>query len=175
MTEQAETSAESDYCLLQARIAAIIERHKRESRINPAWIATEAINEIDRLKFDIKSIPHFYKAAHVALTQIARELLGMPNDEAFGEKTPDEILVDGEAQLKDRKRAAGVRNGQIGEKPTLPGLKRNRPFHDKDYAVRHAQGNGHRAATAAQREWPVSNSPDPAQSHWAPGTTMGPD
>jgi hypothetical protein len=100
--EPEQTSAESDYCALQARVGEIIARHRTESRINPAWIATEAINEIDPRKFDIKSMPHFYRAAHLALRQIARELLGMPDEEGHDGKSPDEILAEGEAELRHK-------------------------------------------------------------------------
>jgi hypothetical protein len=117
MREPTETSAESDYCALQARVGAIIARHKTESRINPAWIATEAINEIDRRRFDIRSMPHFYRAAHLALRQIARELLGMPDEEGRDGKTPDEILAEGEAQL--RHKASCPPKGQIEDKLVL--------------------------------------------------------
>ena len=66
---------------IQETVARIIERHRMESRINPAWIATEALHEIDPHRL----APHWvHVAAHLQLRQTARALLrqNVEGDEA---------------------------------------------------------------------------------------------
>jgi hypothetical protein len=53
-------------------VAKIIETRRDEVRINPSWIATEALLEIDPEKV---SLPLVYLGCHLELRQIARGLL----------------------------------------------------------------------------------------------------
>ncbi len=57
---------------LTAVVAKIIETRRNEKRINPSWIATEALLEIDP---DKVSVPLVYLGCHLELRQIARGLL----------------------------------------------------------------------------------------------------
>jgi hypothetical protein len=57
---------------LTAIVAKIIETRRHEVRINPSWIATEALLEIDP---DKQSVPLVYLGCHLELRQIARGLL----------------------------------------------------------------------------------------------------
>jgi hypothetical protein len=57
---------------LTAIVAKIIETRRNEVRINPSWIATEALLEIDPEKV---SLPLVYLGCHLELRQNARGLL----------------------------------------------------------------------------------------------------
>ena len=145
MKEQAGTDANSDYRFLQTCVGAIIQRHRSEFRINPAWIATEALNEIDPRKFDIKSMPHFYRAAHLALTQIARELLGTPSEGDDYQTSPDEILAEGEYNLHHKRRVAALPKRHLNDDVIVLDLRRNRSLPNEPHEPA-CHADGHSAA-----------------------------
>jgi hypothetical protein len=53
-------------------VQGIIDAHKGEQRISPAWIATEAMAKLDAAGLQ-QSNPLVYHAAHLQLRQIARK------------------------------------------------------------------------------------------------------
>jgi hypothetical protein len=61
-----------DESRLSEIIARIIEGQGNQERINPAWIATEAMLLIDPAKIVQQQVPLAYLAAHLHLRQIAR-------------------------------------------------------------------------------------------------------
>ena len=57
---------------LQDIVSAIIHRHRMESRINPSWVATESLLQLDPQKVS----PEYVSiSAHLQLRQIARSIL----------------------------------------------------------------------------------------------------
>ena len=79
---------------LTAIVAKIIESRRDEVRINPSWIATEALLEIDPEKV---SLPLVYLGCHLELRQIARNLLRQHFEEPpppAAELTQHELFPD---------------------------------------------------------------------------------
>jgi hypothetical protein len=64
-------ATETDTDGLRDVVQKIIEGHKAEERLSPAWIATEAMVKLDAAELQ-KSKPLVYLAAHLQLRQIAR-------------------------------------------------------------------------------------------------------
>ena len=95
---------------LSAIVAKIIETRRNEVRINPSWIATEALLEIDP---DKVSLPLVYLGCHLELRQIARGLLRQhfeeppsPADDALHSMTCSRIFSGVTPQLDRRRRAS---------------------------------------------------------------------
>jgi hypothetical protein len=61
-----------DESKLSEIVARVIEGHWQKERINPAWIATEAMLLIDPSKVVQQQFPLAYLAAHLHLRQLAR-------------------------------------------------------------------------------------------------------
>jgi hypothetical protein len=58
---------------LKAIISRIVETRHTKRGISPAWVATQALAELDRENSVQRHHPLVYKAAHLELRQLARE------------------------------------------------------------------------------------------------------
>lgn len=73
-------------------ISAVLDRHQHQDSVSPAWLATEAMVELDPSKI----APHLvYRAAHLQLRQIARGLCRRQYDDDAGEPSAQHTLFDG--------------------------------------------------------------------------------
>jgi hypothetical protein len=67
--EMAKRKLEKDETDIVSLITKIYEKHSKEIRVSPAWLATEAMNFLDPER---KSQVLIYRAAHLQFRQLAR-------------------------------------------------------------------------------------------------------
>jgi hypothetical protein len=73
-------------------VARVVEGRSNQDRINPAWIATEAMLLIDPTKIVQQQVPLAYLAAHLHLRQIARAKCRDLFGEGDGDKRQHELF-----------------------------------------------------------------------------------
>jgi hypothetical protein len=58
---------------LKAMVDRIVETRRSKRCVNPSWVATQVLGELDRRNSVQRQHPMVYKAAHLELRQMARE------------------------------------------------------------------------------------------------------
>lgn len=64
---------DDDALKLRELVNQIVETRRSKRGVNPSWVATQALAELDRKNWVQRNHPMVYKAAHLELRQMARE------------------------------------------------------------------------------------------------------
>jgi hypothetical protein len=117
---------------LTAIIARIIDMRRAQMRVNPSWIATEAMKELDPAHVS----PHLvYLGCHLELRQIARGILGQKFEpEVDADKATDDLFPDLQWRYPQAR-------SKKGEEPTYI-LRDHMSKADKDFNVARLRAEG---------------------------------